>query len=74
MTQEEFRGLLQTVADGWNTGEARMAAEGRKGHAKSGGIQRTKRTRRSYPRVRCVASVAGPRYAFHRRRLLSARR
>lgn len=27
MTQEEFRRLLQTVADGWNAGDARMAAE-----------------------------------------------
>jgi uncharacterized protein (TIGR02246 family) len=26
MTQEEFRQLLQTVADGWNAGDARLAA------------------------------------------------
>lgn len=27
MTQEEFRRLLQTVADGWNAGDAHLAAE-----------------------------------------------
>jgi len=27
MTQEEFRRLLQTVADGWNAGDADLAAE-----------------------------------------------
>jgi hypothetical protein len=27
MTQEEFRRLLRTVADGWNAGDARMAAD-----------------------------------------------
>lgn len=27
MTREEFRRLLQTVADGWNAGDARLAAE-----------------------------------------------
>jgi uncharacterized protein (TIGR02246 family) len=27
MTQEEFRQLLQTVADGWNAGDAHLAAD-----------------------------------------------